>query len=308
MHALQFDTATRFGLARRTDAPEPVPRAHEALIAVEAISLNWGEVRHLQTMHEAGDVPGWDAAGVVLSPAEDGSGPPRGSRVVTFGWGGAWAARRAASTEDLAVVPASVELAAAVTLPVAAVTALRALRASGDVRDRRVLVTGASGGVGHFAVQLAAGMGAHVIAAVGSPSRGRGLTEIGAAQIVHGEDLAGLDEDVDIIIDNVGGQVLGRAMGRLREGGIAQAVGSAATQPLVLDLEAQRRRVGNTCLRIMVRGGNIAEDLSTLVDLLATGQLHPHIGLRTSWNDVDAAIDALLSRRVAGKVVLDLTP
>ncbi|HET6259246.1 MAG TPA: hypothetical protein VFE39_11400 [Pseudonocardia sp.] len=73
------------------------------------------------------------------------------------------------------MVPDEVDLGAAAAVPVAGVTALRALRRLGFLTGRRVLITGASGGVGGYAVQLAASAGAHVIASVGSAARGEGL-------------------------------------------------------------------------------------------------------------------------------------
>ena len=96
-----------------------------------------------------------------------------GARVVTFGWAAGWAELRAVDTGELAVLPDGVDHDAAAALPVAGVTALRALRRLGPVLGRRVLITGASGGVGRFAVQLAARAGAHVVAAAGrSAARG----------------------------------------------------------------------------------------------------------------------------------------
>src|SRR5436189_210444 len=71
-------------------------------------------------------------------------------------------------------------------LPAAGVTALRAVRALGPLLGRRVLVTGASGGLGRFAVQLAARAGADVVALVGRPERGAGLVELGAREVVTG--------------------------------------------------------------------------------------------------------------------------
>jgi NADPH:quinone reductase len=87
---------------------------------------------------------------------------------------------------------------------------LRALRRLGPVLGRRVLITGASGGVGRFAVQLAARAGAHVVAAVGRPERGAGLAELGAAEVVSG-GLARVRDPVCGVIDNVGGQLLADA-------------------------------------------------------------------------------------------------
>jgi len=97
---------------------------------------------------------------------------------------GAFADRAAVEVDALAEVPRSVDLSEAAALPVAGLAALRALRAVGPLLGRRVLITGASGGVGQFAVQLAARAGAYVIASVGSADRGEGLATKGADQVV----------------------------------------------------------------------------------------------------------------------------
>jgi NADPH:quinone reductase-like Zn-dependent oxidoreductase len=160
MLALLHDPAAPHGI-RLGETAEPEAAPDQALVAVHAVSLNFGEVTYVGR-RVPGDVPGWDAAGIVLEPAADGSGPPAGARVVTFGWGGGWAQLRAVDTAELAVLPDDLSFAEAAALPVAGVTALRALRRLGSVLGKRVLVTGASGGVGGFAVQLAERAGAHV--------------------------------------------------------------------------------------------------------------------------------------------------
>src|SRR3954468_31842 len=170
MHAIVHSPA---GL-RRAELPDPVPDPDQALLAVEAVSLNFLDVAYRDQLLRPGSVPGVDAAGTVLAAAADGSGPPPGTRVVGFGTG-AWAQRAALRTADLAAVPDAVPLATAAALPGAGGTALRAVHALGPLIGRRVLVTGASGGVGRFAVQLAARAGADVVALVGSPARGAGL-------------------------------------------------------------------------------------------------------------------------------------
>src|SRR4051794_14590464 len=187
MRAVVYDPQAPANL-RLTEVQEPVAAESEALIDVRATALNFGEVHWIDRMRKPGEVPGWDAAGVVIQPAADGSGPEVGSRVVGFDGAGGWAQQRAVPTENLAVLPDSVDFGQAAALPVAGVTALQALRALGPVVGRRVLITGASGGVGRFAVQLAARAGAHVIAAVGSAARGAGLAELGAAEVTVGLD------------------------------------------------------------------------------------------------------------------------
>jgi NADPH:quinone reductase len=303
MRAVIYDPDARANL-RLADVDEPVVADSEALIEVRAIALNFGEVHFIDRMRKPGEVPGWDAAGVVLQAAADGSGPPVGTRVVGFDGAGGWAQRRAVPTENLAVLPDSVDFGQAAALPVAGVTALQALRRLGPVVGRRVLVTGASGGVGRFAVQLAARAGAHVIAAVGSAARGAGLTDLGAAEVVVG--LADVTEPVFGVLDNVGGQLLAEAFSLVADGGSAQSIGMASNQPTTIDFEAQRQIPGHRRLEPFTVRTPFAPDLAYLVNLLGDGEIDPQIGLRTSWTDVSEAAEALLDRRVAGKAVLDV--
>ena len=289
---------------RLADVEEPVAAESEALIQVRATALNFGEVHFIDHMRKPGEVPGWDAAGVVVQTAADGSGPPIGSRVVGFHGAGGWAERRAMPTENLAVLPDSVDFGPAAALPVAGVTALQSLRALGSVVGRRMLITGASGGVGRFAVQLAARAGAHVIAAVGSTARGSGLKALGATEVVVG--LADVAEPVSGVLDNVGGPLLAEAFSLLADGGSLQSIGMASNQPSTIDFEVERRTGVRKRLEPFTVRTPFDRDLTYLVELLAAGELDPQIGLRTSWNDVSEAAEALLDRRVAGKAVLDV--
>jgi NADPH:quinone reductase-like Zn-dependent oxidoreductase len=304
MRAVVFDPQAPANL-RFDEVSPPAVADDEVLIDVKAFALNFGEVRFIADARQPGEVPGWDAAGVVVQAAADGSGPPIGARVVTFNWSGGWAERRAASTGDIAVLPDSVDFASAAALPVAGVTALQALRALGSVVGRRVVVTGASGGVGRFAVQLAAMAGAHVVAAVGSAPRGAGLVELGAAEVVVGLD--DVTEPVFGVLENVGGPLLAQAFGLVGEGGSAQSIGMASNQPTTIDFEAERHRWTRKRLEPFTVREPFQADLDYLVELLATGRLDPQIGLRDSWDNVSDAATALLDRRVAGKAVLELS-
>jgi NADPH2:quinone reductase len=303
MRAVIYDPEARANL-RLAEVDEPVAAAAEALIEVRATALNFGEINFIDRMRKPGEVPGWDAAGVVVQAAADGSGPPVGSRVVGFHGAGGWAQRRALPTENLAVLPDSVDFGPAAALPVAGVTALQALRRLGPVVGRRVLITGASGGLGRFAVQLAARAGAHVIATVGSASRGAGLTDLGAAEVVVG--LADVTEPVFGVLDNVGGQLLAEAFSLVDDGGSAQSIGMASNQPTTIDFEAERQLGVHKRLEPFTVGTPFGSDLAYLVELLAAGEIDPQVGLRASWEDVAEAAEALLGRRVAGKAVLDV--
>jgi NADPH:quinone reductase-like Zn-dependent oxidoreductase len=215
---------------RLTDVPEPKPKPDEVLIGVEAFSLNHGELPKLGFFPE-GTTGGWDSAGRVIQPAADGSGPPAGTRVVGWVFGGAWAQQRAVPTLNLGTLPDGIDAEQASTLPVAAGTALRALRALGPVLGRRVLITGATGGVGRFAVQLARRAGAYVVALVSSVAKGDELLRIGADEVVT--EVSQLSSPVYGVIENLGGQTLVDAWSHLAPRGALVSVGYVSAQPAV---------------------------------------------------------------------------
>jgi NADPH:quinone reductase len=304
MRALVHDPGVIHGL-RLGEAPEPRPGAAQVLVRVAATSLNFGEVAFLADHAGPGEVAGWDAAGTVIAPAADGSGPPAGSRVVTFGWAGAWGELRAVDTDQLAVLPDGLDPGAAAALPVAGVTALRALRRLGAVVGRRVLVTGASGGVGRFAVQLAARAGAHVTAVAGSPERAEGLRQLGADEVVFALD--SIAAPVDGVLENVGGEVLAQTLDHLAPGGAVISIGMASLQPTTIDFERMRMRAGGARIEAFVVGSGFGGDLAHLVGLLHAEALDPQIGWRGSWEQVQDAASALLGRQVRGKAVLEVS-
>lgn len=289
------------------DVPDPTPLAHEALIEVKAISLNRGEVRRLDST-PPGTVIGWDLAGVVSRPAADGSGPPEGARVVGLMNPGAWAGRAAVRSDWLAALPDQVSFEQAAALPVAALTALRALEIGGFVLGKRVLVTGASGGVGRFAIQLANLAGAHVTAVA---RRMNGLSQLGA-QDIHTE-LSDHGPDYDLIIDAVGGPVLGDALRRIAPTGTVVNFAATVTEPVSFPTrEFFARAPGATLYGLYIfaeleRTRSCGTDLLRLAELVAAGRLDPQIDLTLGWEEAGKAIEALLDRRVSGKAVLSVS-
>ncbi|WP_242676341.1 zinc-binding dehydrogenase [Streptosporangium minutum] len=302
IHALVVDTAAPAAL-RLGDVDGPVPRPHQAVIDVRHISLNRGEIT-AAPRPAPGTVHGYDASGIVSQAAADGSGPAVGTRVVAFG-AGAWAQRMAVDADSVAEVPAEVDLADAAALPMAGVTALRALRAA-PILGRRVLITGAAGGVGRFAVQLAALGGAHVIASVGSAARGKGLAELGAHEVVIG--LEGVDRPVDLILDNVGGSQLVAAWALLAPGGNIQNIGWASDEPAVFAPYSLFSLGASKSINSFGDATRFGEDLSTLLRYVADGRLRPEVGWRGPWERIADAAQELLDRRIPGKAVLDVSP
>jgi NADPH2:quinone reductase len=222
------------------EIPDPALANNEALIEVHAFSLNRGELSSFARNKE-GWVPGQDVAGIVLRQAANGVGPSVGANVVALVDDFGWAQRAAVPSHRMAVLPGNVSFGQAATLPVAGLTALRTLRHGGALVGRRVLITGAAGGVGTLAVQMAAHSGAHVTAVVGGPARAAGLQGLGATEVVEGID--NVQGRFALILESGGGASLAAAIKLVEPNGIVVVYGNSSNQPQrsVSRISAERR-------------------------------------------------------------------
>lgn len=291
----------------QVDAPTPAP--NEALIRVRALSLNRGEVRRAQTA-ALGWRPGWDLSGVIEQAAADGSSPPNGSRVVGFLPSGAWAELVAVPSHSIAVLPENVSFAQAATLPVAGLTALMGLELRGPLLERSVLITGASGGVGDFAVQLARASGARVTAHVRTEARAQRLRDIGAHSLAIGENLSSARGPFELVFDGVGGALLGEALGLLGKGGLAVAYGQTAGPSTTFNL-AQFYATGGASLYGFILFHELirqpaAVGLKRLATMIGDGRLQPLIGAEARWAEIGSMAQRLQERDYPGKAVLHL--
>jgi NADPH2:quinone reductase len=297
----------RFSMA---EVEEPDPAPNEALVGVAAISLNRGEVRRAEAS-EAGFRPGWDLAGTVERAAADGSGPREGARVVGFLPSGAWAELVAVPTNALAELPEGVSFEEASTLPVAALTALYALEEGGNLLGRSVLVTGASGGAGQFGLQLARAAGARVVGLVRREEHaGMVVEEAGAHEVVVDESgrAAGEQGPYHLILESVGGEVLGNALSILAPGGTCVSFGTSASPEVQFDartlyLTGGARLYGFILFHEVV-ARPASDGLDRLARMVADGRLKPRIDVEASWTEVGEIARRLIDRGYTGKAVL----
>ena len=303
MRALVADSSAPGRIAFR-DVPKPVPRHAEVLAEVRAFSINRGEMRMLGTAAD-GWRPGWDFAGILRSDADN--GPRAGARVVGIRRGETWAEYVAVPAAWIAELPDGLSFAEAAALPTAGLAALRMLRMGPAILGRRILVTGASGGVGRFAVQLAHLGGAEVTALISSRSaRAEGLRQLGADEVVA--DIDELRGRFDLILESVGGPTLGRLVTRVDPQGTLVMFGNSSDEPTTFNV----RDVYNDALvrlqgfELFFGGDPFARDLGYLTSLVADRKLDPQLGGTLPWEEITEAMDRLRSRDVAGKIALTL--
>ena len=283
------------------EVPEPQPASNEAIVEVRAFSLNRGELRLFQIRPE-GWRPGQDISGVVVHPAANGASPGAGARVVALADNAGWAERAAVPAHRMAILPDNVLLEEAAALPVAGLTALRTLRHGAPLLGKRVLITGAAGGVGHLATQIAARSGARVTAIVGGPERGRHLR--GADEIVQGID--NVQGSFALILEAAGGSSLAAAITHIEAKGTIVVFGNSSGEATPLSFrdfaEHPNARIQSFSYFTSEAEERFAPDLALLASLIADGSLKPHL-VERSWRELAEIGPQLRDRRIAGKAV-----
>lgn len=281
------NTPTRSQPAELREVDEPRRARDEVLVDVDAFSLNRGELALLAHRPE-GWRPGQDIAGVIVESADADGAPRVGDRVVGLVEDAGWAEQVMVPMDRLAIVPEAVSFAQAASLPIAGLTALRTLRLGGALLGKRVLITGARGGVGNLAVQLAERAGAEV-------------TGVSAVS----DEVEGL---YDLILESVGGASLTAAVNHVAPHGTVVVFGNSSNEPTPVSLydffghEGARLQTFFSYLAGMRE--SIGEDLAALVSLVVRGLLKPRIGFEQDWRQLPQAIAGLRERRFHGKAIL----
>jgi len=321
MRALRYD---RFGppeVLHVVDLPEPVPNAGEVKVRVHAASLNpldWkiraGHLRWLPVFRRPPRTPGCDFAGEIVGVGAGARSHYVGERVfgslLPFGRAGALAEYLVAGVDRLATMPDDLGFDQAAALPIAAGTALQAVVDEGRLgAGQRILITGAAGGVGHFAVQIAKHVGAHVVAVCGAANADfvRGL---GADESVDyaRADFTRRADRFDVVLDAASASSFTAARAVLTDAGCYLNTGGNAAAVAGTAIGALLARVGSRQRAVPIAIASGSARWQRLAALAREGVLRPHIERAIALEDVADAQRAMATGHGRGKIVVRLSP
>jgi NADPH:quinone reductase-like Zn-dependent oxidoreductase len=310
MRALVTDPSATPPLAL-AEVPEPAPGPGQVLIEMEAASVNRGEVRAARRQRP-GKMIGWDVAGTVAALGEGVDQFEVGQRVVAWARdGGSFAERVVAPADWAAPLPAACDSVTAATLPIAGLTALGILRTARVHAGDRVLVTGAAGGVGLLTVQLAHDAGAKVTGQARTADRARVVAEAGAEPLLHPGDGGDVDGTYDVVLDGIGGPMVGPLLRAAAPHGRVVVYGNSADAEStfrVEDFYPKAVTIYGFRVFISVPPDQGVKDLARLADEVASGRLAVQVQATAPLADALDLIRDLYDRKVTGKAVITFGP
>lgn len=313
----------RIPVPRVGDLPDPVPGPGEVLVAVEAAGINHAELLQIRGQYPPlpgeSEVPGLECAGVIVGREMPGLWQP-GARVMALLGGGGHGTLAAIPSGQLMLLPDNLSFVEGGAIPEAGLTAWTNLVAEGDLQaGETVLVTGATGGMGSFAVQLARELGARVLASGRDHRRLEQLRDLGVEEIcVAGSDLAQQVREatggrgVDLVFDLVGGPSINAHLGALRNGGRLVLIGLLGGNRVEVDLGAvlsRRLRIMGSVLRRRPRAekARLVEAFSAFaLPRLRDGRLRPVVEKVIPFERAPEAYKALERGGTFGKIVLKM--
>ncbi len=313
MKAVVYSRRNRKDVLELSEVEIPVPAEGEVLVNIKAVSVNAADYR---SMH-MGIIPkrkifGADIAGRVEAVGSQVKALQVGDAVFgdlsSSGFGG-FAEYVAAPENLLALKPSGVSFQDAAAVPMAALTALQALRNLGKIQSgKKVLICGAGGGVGTFAVQLAHYFGAEVTGVCG-PKNTELVRSIGADHVIDysQEDFTRTAARYDLILAVNGNNPLLTYRRLLASGGIFVLVGGALSQVLKTILFGALLSIGSRKMRFLAAKAN-QKDLELIIRLVAEGSIHPVIDRTYPLSEAPEAMRYLSQGHAHGKVVVAVEP
>jgi NADPH2:quinone reductase len=298
------------------DVPEPTRAPQQVLVDVAAVGVNFPDVLQTKGLYQhRPELPytmGAELAGTVRE-APDGSPLAPGDRVAAFTSTGAFAEVAAVEADHVLPLPDNVSFEAGAGLPMNYLTAHFALLVRGHLQaGQAVLVHGAAGGVGTACVQLAAALGATVIAVVSTDAKAEVARAAGAAHAVPVDGFRDAVKElggVDLVVDPVGGDRFTDSLRCLRPLGRLLVIGFTAGE--IPTVKVNRLLLNNIDAvgvgwgaYALGRPGYAAGQWDELVPHLRSGALDPPIGARFPLEKAAEALVQIDERRVLGKIVL----
>jgi len=302
-----------FGAAdqlRYEDVPDPTLRDDEVLIRSKAIGINPVDVKTRKGKGQAARlrqnppmILGWDVSGEVIQAGNDVTEFKPGDEVFGMvnlpGVGKCYAELVAAKATHLALKPQNIPHEEAAAASLAAMTAWQALVNQAALkRGQRILIHAASGGVGHFAVQIAKHLGAYVIGTSSSPNRDFVLS-LGADEHIDYK-AAPVEEqvdEVDVVLDAIGGDNIDHSLKVLKKGGTIVSLPSGVSES-VGEKAAQQGKKG---IFFFVQSNT---DIRAIAKLLESGEIRSHVSEKFPFTEIRAAHDHIESGKTVGKIVL----
>lgn len=319
---------TRYGppnVLQLRELPKPEPLANQVLIKVRAASANALDYRRFETVSAFGrvldavlfkstnKVLGADISGTVAAVGSSVTQLQPGDEVfgVSAGSVGGFAEYVCAAEDDLVRKPANVSFEAAAAVPVAALTALQALRDKGQIKaGQKVLIYGASGGVGTFAVQIAKAFGAEVTAVCSTRNLDM-VRSIGAGDVIDytKESFNPNGQRFDLIAGVNGYQSILRYRRALNPGGIYVAAGGSMAQIFQgMLLGSLMSGPGSRKMVFMGIAKINQKDLALMAELLEAGKIVPVVEKCYPLSETARAIQYLVDEHARGKVVITMEP
>jgi NADPH:quinone reductase-like Zn-dependent oxidoreductase len=299
------------------DVPRPDPGADEALVRIHASSVNSADVEYLKGMslirmaapfRPAHQILGSDIAGVVLETGKDVTQVSIGDEVFAdlteYGFG-AFAEYATVPADALAPLPVGLTFEQAAAVPSAAVIALQGLRKRQIRAGQQVLINGAGGGMGTFAVQLAKTFGAEVTG-VDRADKMDLLRSIGADHVIDFEtqDYAASDRRYDLILDVSAYRSVADNRSVLTPEGSYFVIGGSTPHVLRAALGGVRSRAGSQSVGIVAGRANRREDIDVISRLLEAGTIRPIVEGSYPLSETPAALRRLQDGLVQGKAVI----